>query len=242
MSASILVLSACSGTKAVDPVITCEEIDESSRTDLLDRYPEAAMPAESLYTGDEHRHIKTAVERFEEIADVDWRILSAGFGLVHSDTEIPSYECTFKDDDSVRSRVERLGYDPAAMTRAKRIRAVADELAIGTDIEARMADEFDVAFVLLGRDYLLATRTALSSVPEETIAFAFAAEGNRSLIGDCEWVPSTETERAVLGTTWTQVKGCQLRNVANNTIGIDHLTDLTSETVRELSVQRPMAG
>ena len=237
MSASVFILSACSGAKAIDPVVTCRDIDESARADLLDQYPEATMPAESLYTGDEHEHVKAAIEQFERIADIDWRIISAGFGLVRPDTELPSYECTFKDDDSVRSRVERMGYDSTDMTRAERILMVADELGIATDIERSLANEFDVAFVLLGKDYLLTTGTTLSSIPRDTSAFAFAAEGNRDLIGDCQWVPSTEKEREALGTTWTQVKGHQLRNVANNVRTTDDFTDLTSEMLREFSIR-----
>lgn len=241
MSASIFVLSACSGAKAIDPVITCEDIDESSRTDLLDQHPEATMPAESLYTGDEHERVKAAVEQFEEIADVDWRIISAGFGLVHPDATLPSYECTFKDDNSVRSRVETMGYNAADLTRVERVRTVADELGIMTDLERSLANGFDVAFVVLGRDYLLATGTALSSIPEETTAFAFAAEGNRDLIRDCVWVPSTETERNALSTTWMKVKGRQLWNVANSMTTTNDLDNLTPEIVREFSIRRPSA-
>lgn len=81
MSVDVFVLSACSGDKEfTSPVVGCEDIDESSRTDLLDAYPDASLPAKSLYTGNEHTHVKAAVEQLSEIAETDWGIISAGFG------------------------------------------------------------------------------------------------------------------------------------------------------------------
>lgn len=241
MSASVFILSACSGDKAVDePAIDCEEIDRTSHSALLDRYPDVSMPAESLYTGDEHEHIKAAVEQFEEIADVEWRIISAGFGLVRPETELPAYECTFRDDESVRRRVERFGYDSGELTKAERIETVAGELGIPTALEQTLDARFDVMFVALGQDYLISTGSALSSIPDQTTAFAFAPKGSRDQIGNCQWIPSTETERDALNTLWTKVKGRQLRNVANSITAAEDLLDLHStESIRERSLRRP---
>jgi len=242
MSASVFVLSACSGDKFIQkPEIDCEDIDETSRPTLLERYPDASTSAESLYTGDEHEHVKTAVAQLEEVADVEWRIISAGFGLVRPDTELPAYECTFRDDDSVRRRTERLGYDPNGLTKAERIEAVAGELGIPTGIEQTLTTGYDVMFVALGQDYLIATGSALSSIPDQTRAFAFAPKGSRDQIGSCQWVPSTETERDALNTLWTKVKGCQLRNVANSITSTEDLLELRSpESVRERSLCRSL--
>lgn len=238
MPADVFVLSACSGDKAISPpVVGCGEIDKSSRTDLLETHTGESLPAESLYTGNEHTHVEAAVEQLAEIATVDWRIISAGFGLVRPDTELPSYECTFRDDDSVRERAERMGYDPGTLTRAEQTQVVAQELGIPRQVEEALADGYDIAFIVLGEDYLHAAGSALSSIPDETTAFAFAAKGNRDLIGDCQWVPSTENEREAHGTTWMQVKGRQLRSVADNITTAKDLTDLNDpETVRELSL------
>jgi len=95
MHTKVLIISACSGTQAFDPVVDCEEIDSSSRRELVDVYPEKSLPARSLYTGDEHSYVEAAVDHFDEIADVDWRIVSAGFGLMQPETVLPAYECTF---------------------------------------------------------------------------------------------------------------------------------------------------
>lgn len=110
MSVSILVLSACSGGKAIDdPDIDCRDFYNPTRSAPQDVHRDVSMPARSLYTRNEHEHVEAAVEEFEEIADVEWRIISAGFGLVRPDTVLPSYDCTFSDDNSVRHRVEGFG-------------------------------------------------------------------------------------------------------------------------------------
>jgi hypothetical protein len=235
MSTSIFILSACSGDKAIDAVIGCEEIDAGARVELVNQFSEASMEAQSLYTGDEHEHVKAAVERFGEIGTVEWRIISAGFGVVQPDSVLPSYECTFRDDDSVRQRVENHGRDPASLTKAERIQVVARELRIPTAIGEWLDRSPDVLFVVLGQDYLIAADSALLEIPDQTAAFAFAANGTREQIGQCRWVPSTDTERAALQTTWTRVKGMQLRNVAETVSSVSELSTLSSEAVRELN-------
>lgn len=237
MSMSIFVLSACSGDKALDAVVDCGDIDDGDRALLVSKHPDASMEAGSLYTGAEHEQVKAAVERFDELATVDWRIISAGFGVVRPDTVLPSYECTFQDGESVRRRVETRRGDSSAMSKADRIQMLAGYLGIPTAIEDWFAESPDILFVVLGRDYLLAADDGLSSIPDETAAFAFAAEGTRDLIGECEWIPSTDTEREALQTTWTKVKGSQLRNVSANVSQADDLMSLSGRGYRELSLQ-----
>lgn len=237
MSTSIFVLSACSGDKALDAVVDCGDIDDGDRASLVSNHPDASMEAGSLYTGAEHEHVKAAVERFDELATVDWRIISAGFGVVRPDTVLPSYECTFRDGESVRRRVKTRGDDPSAMSKADRIQMIAGDIGIPTEIEDWLAESPDILFLVLGRDYLIAADDALSSIPDGTAAFAFAAEGTRDLIGDCEWIPSTDTEREALRTTWTKVKGSQLRNVSENVSQVDDLRALSGRGYRELSLQ-----
>lgn len=226
MATDVLIISACSGKKAFDAVVDCAGIDASSREESVDKHLDVSLPARSLYTGDEHSHVEAAVENFAEVADVDWRIVSAGFGLVRSDTVLPAYECTFRDADSVRQRTQRMGYDPDILTQREQIRCVSRELGIPREIRGALNNGVDVAFVVLGEDYLVAADSSLSSLPRDATVFAFAAEGNRELIGDCQWVPSTEAERDALVTTWTQVKGLQLRHVAK--------TATTSSDIRSL--------
>lgn len=130
-----------------------------------------------------------------------------------------------------------MGYNPDSLTQQEQIQRVARELEIPDEIEEALDDGIDLAFVVLGEDYLNAAGSSLSSIPEDCTAFAFAAEGTRDLIGNCQWVPSTETERDALGTTWTQVKGFQLKNVATNVASAGDLLNFESAaSVREKSL------
>jgi hypothetical protein len=135
-----------------------------------------------------------------------------------------------------------LGYDPSTKTQAEQIQTVANELGIPADIKQSLAERFDVVFIVLGEDYLLATGDALSSLPRDTTAFAFAAKGTKDLIGDCQWVRSTAKEREALSTVWTELKGQQLQNVATNVTTAEELQALTSERVRELSILSQSSG
>lgn len=223
----------------MEPVIDCHGIDDSSRSDLISQYPHETKQAEALYTGNEHEYVKEAVQELREIAEVEWRIISAGFGLIQPETALPSYECTFRDTESVQRRIDRMGYNSSSMTAAEQIQTVSEELGIQQEMNQILGDGFDVAFIVLGRDYLLATGDALTEIPEGTTAFAFAAEGNRDLIGDCQWVRSSETERDALSTVWTELKGLQLRNVASSVTSAEELEQLTAERIQDISTRDP---
>lgn len=237
ITASVAVLSACSGSKAGEPVVDCAAIDGASRAALLERYRHVASEARTLYTGAEHAYVAAAVERLQVLAEVDWRIVSAGFGLVGPGTPLPPYECTFRDADSVRERVAGFGHDPEALTQAEQLRVLAEELGVIDDVRAWLDRGFDLVFVLLGKAYLQAVEPALEGVPEGTAAFAFAPKGNRELIGDCAWVPATDTERAAVGTTWTRLKGEQFWNLACAVSSPGELAGLEAGRIRDLSVE-----
>ena len=237
MTASVAVLSACSGSKAREPVVDCEDIDGSSRAALVERHRHVATDARSLYTGAEHRYVAAAVERLQVLAEVDWRIVSAGFGLVGPETALPPYECTFKDPDAVAERVAGFGHDPDSLTRAEQLRALAGELGLVEDVRDWLDGGYDLLFVLLGKEYLQAVEPALEDLPDRTAAFAFAAGGTRELIGECAWVPATDDERAALGTTWTRLKGEQLWNLACAVSSPGELAGLHADRIRYLSVQ-----
>lgn len=216
MGLTVAVVSACSGRKARGSVVDCAGIDANTRADLVATYRDASLPARELYTGDEHRHVRAAVDQLAAVADVEWRIVSAGFGLVTPATVLPSYECTFRDRDSVARRVSRLGHDPDALTHREQLRTLGAALDIPGDLTDLFDDSIDLAFVVLGTDYLAATGDSLETLPDACTTFAFAAASNQDDIGACEWVPSTDSERAALETTWTRLKGLQLRNVAES--------------------------
>lgn len=236
MGLDILVVSACSGSKRYEPVITAEWIDEYSREELAQKYPDQTISAEEQYTGNEHQHVRAAVDWLEEMANVRWVIISAGFGVIEHNTEIPSYDCTFSDIESVRERASRLGRNVDTMTNSETIESVGEEIEIPRDLEQIFAEGYDFLFVILGGSYLVASECALNSIPDDISAFAFAAEGNRDLIGDCQWIPATEEERAELETVWTELRGRQFRKFVEDIDSVRDLSGLDATAVHELSL------
>ncbi|MGB9987448.1 hypothetical protein [Salarchaeum japonicum] len=234
----MLVISPCSGTKRFDAVIGPNEIDSRERTELLREYPDAVASAAEMYTGREHEHIESAVQQLLKVANVDWRIISAGFGVLSAGTEIPSYECTFSEIEQVRQRAERMNLDVDTMTNNELVAAVSREKNIPQDLRQILAEGYDLVFVILGTKYLIAAQEALASVPEETTAFAFASKGSKKFIGDCYWIPATEEERSRLGTTWLELRGRELLTLAQNIRNEEHFEQLRDapEKAKKLSM------
>jgi hypothetical protein len=232
----VLVISPCSSDKRYDAEIGCETVDERSREDLIREYPESVAPAAEMYIGDEHRHVQSAVNFLRQIADVDWYIISAGFGLLREDTEIPSYECAFSDMESVRTRAQRAGVDVEERTNNETLRALGRQKGITRRFNEILEDEYDLVFVILGKPYLISVADGLSEIPERTQAYAFASEGSRSFIGDCVWLPATESERQALGTTWMRLRGKQFEQFASRATEQQLQEAITnSEPVRNLN-------
>jgi len=217
MVTDILVISPCSGSKRRDPVVEVKEIDTRPREELLREHPDAVAVAEEMYTGREHQLIQSAVGELEQIAEVDWQIISAGFGVLSQDTRIPSYDCTFSEVEEVRTRARRMGLDVDSMTNDELAEAVGREKRIPQDLRETLDERYDLVFVALGTKYLLTAQEALTSIPNETTSFAFASKGSRELVGDCHWIPATETERSRFGTTWLELRGMELLTLAENT-------------------------
>ncbi|APX95384.1 hypothetical protein [Natronorubrum daqingense] len=234
----VLVVSPCSGSKRHDAIADCRLVDEENREILIEEFPSSVASAAELYTGREHGHIQSAVKQLSKIATVDWCIISAGFGVLDSEAEIPSYECTFSEIEQVRERAERMGLDIEEMTNSELVAAVSWEKNIPQDLEKILAEGYDLVFVALGTKYLIAAQEALTSMSEETAAFAFASKGSKEFIGDCYWIPATESERSHLGTTWLELRGRELLTLAENIRDCRHLKHLqvSPKEVRGLSV------
>lgn len=216
MGTNILVVSPCSGSKRYDAVVEPAEVDTQSRVELVDEYPDAVTTAADMYTGREHELIQSAVQKLESVATVDWRIVSAGFGVLGPETRIPSYDCTFSESKAVRERADRMGLDVDSMTNDESVQAVGREKAIPQDLRDVFGRKYDVALVALGTQYLLSAQEALASIPEETTPYAFASKGSKDLTGDCVWIPATEAERSHFGTTWLELRGRELLTLAEN--------------------------
>lgn len=210
-----LVLSPCSDSKQYGPAVDCEGVDNQAREELVQRYPKMVAPASEMYTGREHRHVRSAVEQLRESATVDWYIISAGFGLLQEDTLIPSYDCGFSNIKSIRARADRAGHDIEELTNNETIRMMGREKRIPQDFRQIFNNEYDLLFVVLGKSYLLSVADALTEIPDRTTAIAFASKGSKQFISDCVWVPATETERQTLETTWLELRSMQFSNLVS---------------------------
>lgn len=134
MELDVLVVSPCSGSKRYDAVADCGRVDEEARETLVEEFPGSVASAAEMYTGREHGRTQSAVERLSEVANVDWRIISAGFWVLSFGTEIPSYECTFNEIEQVRERAESFGLNVEEMTNNELVAAVSREKNIPQDL------------------------------------------------------------------------------------------------------------
>ncbi len=106
-----------------------------------------------MYLGIQHREILTAIENMRKICDVDFYILSAGFGLINEDQVIPAYECSF-------SKMK----DQKIIERSKKLKIVGDFQKI-------IKKEYNLIYLALGKKYLTALDGGENKISTNTIAF-----------------------------------------------------------------------
>lgn len=214
----ILVVSGCSGDKVYDDApIGCREIDSVSREDLIREYPDYVAHASEMYEGEEHGYVRRAVSNLRGYADVSWRILSAGYGLLDEDDEVVAYDCTFRDIESVMERAKRIGHDPETLTYDEARRVVGRDKEIVGNLREALAREFDLAFIVLSEPYYVAISEALEDISPGITVVAFASKGSKKYLGDAYWVPATEEIRAELGSNNFRLRGELLKNTLENT-------------------------
>lgn len=136
---SILVFSSCTARKAT--------------TDAAD-----AVPAEELYTGQQHLRLMRGVWAYrsagERAGALDLRILSARHGVIAANTPITSYDATF-----------------AGMAQPE-LRAHSSRLEVPGDVARLLSAPRQLTILLLGERYLRAADLATSlALGAPTIAF-----------------------------------------------------------------------
>jgi len=103
MSVRLMVVTSCTGRKAVDPPGKLIQADFAAPERLRAREAELApflTPAGQLYTGQQHVQTMRGVERVRRQygpESVNVRIVSAGYGVVPEDRPLAPYEVTFND-------------------------------------------------------------------------------------------------------------------------------------------------
>ena len=139
----LLILTSCTGEKACKPANQLVLDDFcSGRKHLQSREKELKdflMSAESLYTGQQHVRLMRGVNLIREAGkqvNLEFQILSAGYGVIPSDRKIAPYEATFQ-----------------GMKKGE-LRNWAEQLCVAKDFNVLMATKRDLSIILLGDSYL----------------------------------------------------------------------------------------
>lgn len=141
----VLFISSCTGEKKYKPENQLGEDDfyAFGTQEFQEREHELKafrLPAKDMYTGMQHVLLQKGLERLRSSClddQFDLKIISAGYGLIDQDTPIVPYEMTFQG------------------MKAKAI----DEWAAHLEIPQKafpLFDDYDLVFVLLGKEYLRA--------------------------------------------------------------------------------------
>ena len=139
----ILVINSCGKAKSVvhhnQP--TCKDLKtQDQRNAVINNFSKFLTPAKDLYIGPQARAVKQAIFLLQKLHDVDYYIISAGFGLVEANKPLPPYECSFSGLSK------------------KEIIARSKELNIPQTLLSLLSSShrYDFIFLTLGKDYLTA--------------------------------------------------------------------------------------
>jgi hypothetical protein len=119
-AARILVIGSCTKKKRYTDTMRAHEVEfpavddqvDSSKRDLfrhLDQYQVYSCAAKDMYIGAQQKLLLEGIRLLRRFSNVDYYILSAGFGLLNENDCIPCYESTFsgltKKEISEKSRL-----------------------------------------------------------------------------------------------------------------------------------------
>ncbi|MBD3189701.1 MAG: hypothetical protein GF308_03615 [Candidatus Heimdallarchaeota archaeon] len=153
----ILVITSCSKKKAESHINqpSCDEINSKyDRKKYLGTFVEKRATRD-MYQGAMNISINSAIKKLREFFEVEYYILSAGFGLLQEDWKIPPYNCTFSN-----------------MTK-KEILERAKLLEIPKDYKKILVKTNpSLIYLALGKDYLLSLGNWDENLPCTTIAFS----------------------------------------------------------------------
>lgn len=221
----ILIVDQCSSAKKTsgrhDP-LDKDTIDTASRDELIGKDGIETYSAEELYQGRQQERITEAKRLLENTGDeVDRVFVSAGFGVVDEQEQLPLYDVTFAD----------MG--------AAEIDDRAEDLDIHEDLhDLIVGREYDVVFFALGNDYYRSAKLKklLPDISEETFVVffnqdAFAEEYENGLS-----IPARTPEAKAFGTIVVALKGEYLRNFASHRVAgnrVETLDDIETYCTEE---------
>ena len=139
----ILVVGSCGKKKrSMSPqALGCKDIpSKKSLSDWRIKFPNLLHPVRDMYTGNQTKELVKGVDLLRDIkgVEVDFYILSAGFGLLRENAKVPPYECSF-----------------IGMCK-REIIARSEALLVPKDFRKITKKPYDLAYLALGQKYLLA--------------------------------------------------------------------------------------
>jgi hypothetical protein len=138
---SILVINSCGKLKSVtlpnQP--TCKDLVENKQREIVKRkFERHSIKAGYLYKGEQAKFIRKSVDILKDFSSVDYKILSAGFGIADEDDPLPPYDCSFTG--KTKNEIEQ----------------ISKRLNIPKDIQDISKIEYDLVYLALGKNYLTA--------------------------------------------------------------------------------------
>jgi hypothetical protein len=135
----------------------CQDIDSNSGIDKwVQRFSKRSVPARDMYTGPQSIELMKAVDLLRTIPtiEVQFVIISAGFGIKQEDDLIPPYDCSFTS------------------MKIAEVRKRSNELKLTTSFTNLTNNGFNLIYLALGKRYLASLGTdALSMLQTPTVAF-----------------------------------------------------------------------
>ena len=141
------IITSCTGEKKFSPASQLMQEDFraiydakafTSKEDVLGEY---RTEAEDIYTGQQHLRLMKGINFFREnfgTENVNFWILSAGYGMITANKQVVPYECTFQG------------------MKAAEIKEWSNHLNISETARKVFAEKADLTIVLLGDSYLKA--------------------------------------------------------------------------------------
>ena len=159
----ILVINSCGKAKLtyhLDQPSFDDLVNDLSRKLAIEKFRDLLIRAGSLYTGPQASYVSRSVNILRENHDVEYYIVSAGFGLVHEEVKLPPYDCTFTGKTTGE------------------IQEMAKNLNIRSDLLELAKNDYDFVYLALGRTYL----TALGNLTDYKKLGKFIVHYNNHLI------------------------------------------------------------
>lgn len=211
----ILIVDQCSSAKKSsdrNEPLNREAIDGTSRETLVNQDGVESYPAEELYQGRQQQRITEAKRLLDDAGDdVERVFISAGFGVVEEQDELPLYDVTFSNMEptEIDERAERLG-----------VQRTLHDLIVGGN--------YDVVFFALGKEYYRSANLAeiVPDVSDETLLVFFNRENFEEEYDNGLSIPAGNTQAKAYGTIALALKGEFLHNFASHRAAGDEVENM----------------